>query len=1825
MGSDSEPRDGIESISNRSCIFIYVLLLPCLSSLVVSATSSSDVFYFEVKENSEADTFVGKIDVRSGFTYRFNDDPPEFKLDANTGVIVTTNVPTDRETKHFYHLVILSSSPTYPLEVKIKILDVNDNSPYWPSNINTNLSFSESAPIGTKVIVDTALDSDEGHLHYQINPNANEISDSYYSTTSLPFKLSYNTSSAFLHLEVADRLDREAQSSYVLNISAIDDGQKSSSILFYVKILDSNDNPPIFDHSDYSVALNENVGKDVSILQVRATDADEENNENSRISYYLLSNDFFKIDANTGVITTSHDAPLSCGTVSEESDTEYWKVCVFTVFAHDYGTPRQDGRTYVTAKIRDANNHSPAIKFRYFSRSDHAGVDENAANGSVVAAVSVVDMDHGLNGMTTISIAEGDKFGHFRLESIGNSHIIRVNGSLDREKISSYNLTIRAYDHGSPVRSSSAYLIIVVYDHNDHSPRFSKEVFETDIKECEGQTGVYVTSMTATDSDEGINSNLFYTLSGPNSHYFKIDSVTGLITTDKPINREEVDSFELRVTARDGGSTPKWAHTLLRVKVLDINDEIPNIEVQNFVKHDKKTNTFWTEIEENSLVNISLKTVDRDVGPNGTVDLSLVYDYNGLFGIDATSKHLFSTKVLDYEECESYKLLIVAKDRGLPNHELSSTTTIFVKVLDRDDITPLIYPQVYYSFVPLNQNSFNYSIVLSRVVVKDSDIQSAVNFVIHSYDQLVPQMLSLSRSGEIKLKSATNLRSMQKQLPSFVRFNVSCNGCQKGWDDSQVNIYFVNPDVNGVSREVTQRKYNFEVKENEAVGTMIGSIDIDVSKYRLIIVSGDMDNKFALEKNWIKINKNIDREDKSGYKLQLIAANEQHFFQIDVTVTVLDVNDCHPIFEDNYVEIDLNEDLSPKSIVYTFKAIDPDFSNQMNNSFIEYRLNSNPKKLFYIETNRLKLSKSISTLFDTNTNRRSETITVLDLEVIAIDTLLQKSQPELSDDFLYFNENSKPKTFSNKLKVFLNIKSVNRHRPRLAKSFYEISINESTPVNQQFLKIVAIDDDGDDIGFNIKDGNVNNTFGIFPDGNLFVKRFLDREAFDTVSLTVDVFEVSSRPDNRLMIGQNTSALGCQILIHIIDVNDNRPQFVNKTFNFTITENSPTNTLIGQVLASDADIGSNSEIQYTIVKSYYSPYVEIDSFNGYIWSKVVLDREVLSSFEVVAQAVDQPIGGNSFSSQAIIRIDVMDANDNSPVFEIPSNVTLRPKISDNHFIADLMVSEDMPINATIAVLKASDLDIDSKIQYKMLESKNSKYFWVNRETGVLKVRKLLDRETADNMEVKVEASDGQFSSYLTLHIHIEDVNDNHPVWINFTRDLISIPENISVGTEIIKFNATDSDVGVNALIRFEITSGNKKYFDIQKQSLVVVNRLDFETETVHYLNITAIDEMGLRSETKTLKIIIEDINDCSPLFSQRSESEVIRVSENIEVGTKLVTLQAFDCDAGDVLRYEMISCDTHYQTRRRSSQSKQSSESYHIYDTNNCALRMDTTTGQIVNINLLDREVMESINLKVKVTDKVGHSSMKKIVFLIDDMNDERPFFISPSKIVLKARDVKGQNEIIGRLEAIDLDIGINSAITYRLAPSEFSNYLTVDPQSGVLKATKKFDKINRQSFVVTVVATDGSGLSTSDNLTFILLAENLSNLSPSSKVISINLYENESAGTRIGQLECKPDLTRPEHTKPKTFNSTKVCQYYVVNSTDRTFAVDQHSGSVFIDGQIDREVRDSYDIEVLIVSRFTLEKIQVCCLWSCWLTFYKLTTFCRFWSQSWTRTTILLT
>ncbi|KAH1019549.1 hypothetical protein HUJ04_009349 [Dendroctonus ponderosae] len=523
---------------------------------------------FEIPEGEPKGTRVGKIPTKPGFTYRwgqfcgihtkFNEAPKEFVLDPKSGEIAT-NQALDREilTNDRYDLVVLSSQPTYPIEVRIFVTDVNDNSPEFPES-SIGISFSESAVAGTRSLLDVATDRDSGK--FGVSDNYRIVAGNENNKFRLVVTTNPSGDSSYLHLETTGKLDRETQGVYALNISAQDGGNppRFGYLQVNVTVLDVNDNPPIFDHSDYIVSLNESAPPGTPVLRVTATDNDL--GDNAKVTYYLDDDVVqFGVDPETGAVSTTE--PLNCPIQNcqvQKSGAGCPKSCVFTVFARDHGIPRQDGRTYVTVNLLDANDHSPVIKFRYFPpTASFATVDENAGNGSVVAAVSVVDQDEGLNGETTVRILAGNERNHFRLDSTPSFDIVRVSGVLDREEISVYNLTVAATDKGNPPRTATAFLVIHVNDVNDHEPVFEKTEYGAVLSEL-APPGTFVAAVAASDEDSGVNAQVHYAcLSGNENGWFEVQQDTGLVTTKSALDRELQGTVELNISAMDGGPNPR--------------------------------------------------------------------------------------------------------------------------------------------------------------------------------------------------------------------------------------------------------------------------------------------------------------------------------------------------------------------------------------------------------------------------------------------------------------------------------------------------------------------------------------------------------------------------------------------------------------------------------------------------------------------------------------------------------------------------------------------------------------------------------------------------------------------------------------------------------------------------------------------------------------------------------------------------------------------------------------------------------------------------------------------------------------------------------------------------------------------------------------------------------------------------------------------------------------------------------------------------------------------------------------------------------------------
>lgn len=1731
---------------------------------------------FEVFEGQPRGTLVGFIPTKPKFTYRFNEPPREFTLDQVTGE-VKTNVVLDREgARSHFDLVVLSSQPTYPIEVRIKVLDINDNSPEFPEP-SIAVSFSESAVAGTRLLLDAATDADIAE---------NGITDKYEivaGNVDNKFRLVTTTNpsgdTSYLHLETTGNLDRESRGRYQINISASDGGSppRQGFLQVNVTILDVNDNPPIFDHSDYSVTLNETVKPGTPVLQVMASDNDL--GDNSKLTYYLAETEHqFTVDPETGVISTTER--LNCPQQTNEltrgalGKVHKHKSCVFTVFARDHGSPRQDGRTYVTVNLLDTNDHDPIIRFQYFPPAGSvATVDENASNGTVVAAVSVIDSDDGLNGMTTTRILSGNELNHFRLEKTPSFHIVRVNGVLDREEISKYNLTVVATDRGTPERTAISYLIIDVNDVNDHEPVFEKSEYTAVLTEL-APKGTFVASIAATDEDTGVNAQVYYEiLSGNELKWFNIDTATGLIVTAGPLDREIQGSLELSISARDGGPNPKFAYTQLKVTILDENDEAPQFSQQEL-------NIVLSEDAPKQSLVALLSATDNDQGTNGSVTYTLApsveRQYPQQFAIDSITGQLMTRQTLDRETMANYEIFVIARDQGAPAPQ-SATATVHLSIADINDNSPEFYPKHYiYTFKDTEKHAGLRLLLNVTATDRDEGENALITYNIESGAE---DVFSIDpRSGAVILMKRERLNKPYYKLLISARDQ----GDRRSAQDATVEILL--DSKTNVFECGVHSGYDFQIIEDSdlkeaKVGREVGRVQVKrMPAYAnaaidYMIIQGDRGEHFSIDQRsgLITTARPIDRETKAQYQLVVLAhsvdvsghRSSYAYGKCNIHISILDLNDNAPNFiqdRDTEAYVWLPENTAVGQEIYLLRARDRDAGV---NSRISYNFTYNPDQQFRINsaTGVLYLQKPV----------RAEPGTVIYLEIMATDA----GTPALSSRF--------------SLPVY--IVDVNDHTPVFDHTSYETSLLETTKLNSRFFALSASDNDlGDNgrISYEIIEGNSDRMFGVFPDGYLFVRAPLDREERDYYALTVSCSD-SGVPSRSSVV---------PVVIHVIDENDNAPQFTNSTFTFHIPENSPADTFVGKLTAVDRDIGRNAELSFSVLS--LSQDFKIDKHNGFIKTLRPFDREALvRNFRSIDLSGDEvrniSSGGSNFiymeaivsdngtpplHDKVKVKVVVTDVNDNAPEFlRAPYQAT---------------ISEEAPEGTHIMHVFTQDVDegLNGDVYYTISSGNEGCHFSLDSATGQLTLSRRLDRESLDIHHLTVIAWDAApkqpLSSTAYITIIVLDDNDNSPEFTQSSSE-ISVLETSRIGTELMRFRASDADQGVNSQVVFSITAGNRRdtfHIDSISGSLFLHKPLDYEEITNYILNITASDcGTPPLSTTVLYNIIVVDDNDNPPIFP--NTAIVRQIKEGILIKTPIVTVSADDPDSG-------LNGKITYVISR---QEPEIAGGRHF--------GINTQTGVIYTLREIDRESIDNFRLTVVATDQAEPyerrlSTEKLVTVIVEDINDNAPIFVSMNAAILPVLvndsiPFGKTGDQVMQVLARDADSSSNGLVTYEIVGGHHELF-QLQRNTGIINLSQNFQQQSRHTnqldvrYQLTLKATDEASGERKSSETYITIItpgppDNVSDVPIFEKQNELfgSVYENEPIGTSILTVNAHLAGAEIEYfvTNVTTSSSLSAGDKEILAQVDRLFDIDAKLGILSTAVELDREAGPpTYEIVV---------------------------------------------
>uniref|UniRef100_A0A8C3PT06 Protocadherin 17 n=1 Tax=Calidris pygmaea TaxID=425635 RepID=A0A8C3PT06_9CHAR len=557
--------------------------------------------------------------------------------------------------------------------IKVEIQDLNDNAPTFPSD-QVDMDISENAAPGTRFPLTSAHDPDAGDNGLRTYL----LTRDDYGLFSLDVK-SRGDGTKFPELVIQKPLDREEQSHHTLVLTALDGGDppRSGTVQINVRLIDSNDNSPVFEAASYVVELPENAPLGTAVIDLNATDADEGTNGEVLYSFSGYApervRDLFSIDPQSGLIR-----------VKGNLDYEESGLIEIDVQARDLGPNPIPAHCKVTVRLIDRNDNAPTIGFVSVRQG---ALSEAAPPGTVIALVRVTDRDSGKNGQLQCRVlggGGGPGAVPFTLEeNYDNFYTVVTDRPLDREAQDEYNVTIVARDGGNPPLNSTKSFSVRILDENDNPPRFSKNLYVLQVPE-NNIPGEYLGSVLAQDPDLGQNGTVSYSILPGHVGdvsiytYVSVNPTNGAIYALRSFNYEQTKHFEFRVLAKDSGSPHRESNATVRVTVLDVNDNAPLIVLPALIN-----DTAELQVPRNAGVGYPVGTVralDSDFGESGRLTYEIVEgNEEHLFEMDPTSGEIRTLHPYWEELSPVAELVVKVSDHGKPS--LSAVAKLIVRAL----------------------------------------------------------------------------------------------------------------------------------------------------------------------------------------------------------------------------------------------------------------------------------------------------------------------------------------------------------------------------------------------------------------------------------------------------------------------------------------------------------------------------------------------------------------------------------------------------------------------------------------------------------------------------------------------------------------------------------------------------------------------------------------------------------------------------------------------------------------------------------------------------------------------------------------------------------------------------------------------------------------------------------------------------------------------------------------------------------------------------------------------------------------------------------------
>ncbi|XP_034063007.1 protocadherin-16-like isoform X1 [Gymnodraco acuticeps] len=1425
------------------------LIIQVLSTNRPTTKTNSFSMSFNSVEEAQPGSVIGSVRIRESeapevgeLTYTLvggTDRDGTFVVDRLNGdVYLARPLDYERDARYTLQIEVDDLSEANPsstlVHLDIEVEDSNDHAPHFPEDPIT-IVISENMDPGSSVYTFQATDKDGS------GPNSELKYSILHQWPNTPGLLYLDSDTGVLSL--GQVLDHEATTNLILVVKATDSAQDASqrrwgSVTARLYVTDENDNPPVF-RSPTAVSVMEDQPVGFVVLYVMAGDADQ--GENGRVSYSIQSGNTggtFSLNPNTGSLS-----------IFKPLDREEQDVFNLTITAEDHGIPQHSSSQLLCVHVIDVNDEVP-----WFEESQYeAQISENQPPGTSVLTVSASDLDQGTNGQVIYGSISEDGFSIHPVTGV-----ITTTKSLDRELQEYYTVTVFAKDEGLPPNHAKATVKIRVLDENDNAPFFGRLYYSIEVPE--NLEALPLFTLKATDQDAGDSGEIIYKIkAGDSLGDFRLDRQSGVLSTSRPLDRENRAGYTLTVTAQDQGHPSLSSTATVEVTVMDINDHSPQFQSSSY------TADVSEDVHIGSLV-LEVKAIDLDQGPNSQVLYYLSRGSNSMFMIDQNTGRIITAAPLDRERTASYSFEVVATDSS-PANPRNSTVQVTVYIQDVNDNAPFFIQDPL--IVNISASSVNSRRVLATMRAEDKDF-GANGSVFYRFANPVRGFTINSLTGDIqateKLQTLT-----QSQRTLIVQAMDQGNPSQSSL--GVVIIYIREQSYRGIRFSRTAR--DISLQENSAKGTVVTQTqaqypDGSQTGISYSIFSGNRLQSFGINaitgEIWVQRSDQLDFEETPKLRLVVKAETASSSSYMAVNLILQDVNDNLPRFQlQNYVAY------IREAQGYDFPIIQvaADDRDQGQNGQVTYSIRSSSMSgLFKIDP----LTGSVTTAAIMDREIWTQTKLVV--------TATDRGTPRLAGSatltviIIDLNDNSP---------------MIPLHR--------EIRVPEDAMIGSVITQVTGNDvDSGPALSYTLHlDTNSQGLFGIHRFGGaVSLTGLLDYEERTWYTLTV-----------RSSDSKHQSEANITVLVD--DVNDNTPTFTQDLYQVTVSEHLPAGSAVITVTATDRDSGENGKITYRVMSSTRGVFY-IDPSNGTLFVNQKTEFDFKNpSILVVIQVRDQ--GTPSLSSTATVEVQVSDVNDNAPIFH------------QSEYRAT--VSEDGLPGSTVLTLEAVDGDLSRDncgFDFAIASGNSGNTFQIEssvrfleghgfQTVGSLILVEELDFEAVPSYNLTVVVSDRgvpQRSSSVPIVISVTDTNDNPPAFSRVEYSVV-LSEGAAAGTEILHLSATDPDSAPNGEVQYSISSGDETdLFQVDQWTgaLRLQRQLDSERQWSYVIVVQASDSQG-HYALAPVSIEVKDINDNRPFFPLKTITASIR--ENKPQNALVTMLHAIDHDRGGFgqLRYYML--------------------------------------------------------------------------------------------------------------------------------------------------------------------------------------------------------------------------------------------------------------------------------------------------------------------------------